>query len=165
MIGNFLDFPKIYSILIVMKRFFRLEHEGRGVYNCFLTSCDGVLDEFKLRRCNDNSPSPLYDKLLVRNARRHNVVMDDVRFSGRWRFGFSTKRKLLKWFNSTCLEKLTAIGIKIIVIENIQDSMLIRGRTQDVICQKAYDNLCRKELPLKTFLSRRSTNKSVIVTP
>ena len=122
-------------MLFAMKTLYRLEDDKRqGVYTTLVF--DELLEEFGIMWPTDRSPSPIDDTLLKKNYEKHPKL--SILDKSTVRYCFDSKAKLLKWFDENFLRKAFALGLKVVVYNDVPDALVIEGESQDVMTMKAY---------------------------
>jgi hypothetical protein len=140
-----------------MKTFYRLEGEsGRGVYS------DGdfreILDMLNLCQNGPTSPIAACDDGLYRNIQKRNLSLSDIQYGGKYRFGFTSKEKLLRWFPPDAIRALAQAGLRLI-LKKIPATEILNGDAQDIISRETYEKYPSEELsPLSLISENKLAN-------
>lgn len=138
-----------------MSTFYRLEAKNGlcGVYfyaneNDYVND---ILEKSGLLSSSDSSPMPNDDIRLVESFSERNIS-NHILHTESVKFGFTSKRKLLMWFNKRVLKQLVKHAV-IIIEATIDDARILKGGYQDVVLTEDYKKCEKRSLTLDEFLS------------
>jgi hypothetical protein len=127
-----------------MKTFYRLEgSDKRGVYSS--GDFREILDKLNLCQNGPTSPIASCDDGLVKNVKKHGLSIGDISWSCEYRYGFTSKEKLLKWFTPEAIRLLAPAGLRLIC-KKIPAKEIICGDAQDIIHRDVYTKYPSQEL-------------------